>query len=180
MLDIIGITKNGTPIYNHPALHPHRLDEVAIAAIAKMIVPTEPADPTDRSQTRVAQTVDLGYKIGINHRIKRTPDMRCFKMRRADNKGRLRGWFSIMTLDGELRPETKLTSVVIWDSENTCWVLLTNHEGEEDPYPEPGTDRFNRLPAEEQGKAKKWHEENILKCTTKEELQCLRTVTYKC
>lgn len=145
----------------------------------------ENSDPDDEFEAvevidAIIELVDLGYKIGINHRIKRTPDMRCFKMRRADNKGRLRGWFSIMTLDGELRPETKLTSVVIWDSENTCWVLLTNHEGEEDPYPEPGTDRFNRLPAEEQGKAKKWHEENILKCTKEEELQCLRTVTYKC
>jgi len=174
--DVVGISANGTPVFSDPGTHPHR-PELAAEAIAKMVIPATPADPTDRNQTRHAETVDLGRQIGLNHRIKRTPDMKCFMMRRADDKGKLRDWFSIMTLEGEAKPETKITSVCFWDSKNNRWVLWTNHEGEEDLWPEPGTARFNHLSPEEQEKARRWHIEDVLKCTEAEELQCLRTVT---
>lgn len=46
MLDIIGKTQNGTPIYNHPECHPHRLDEEAEVELAELGEPiTE--DDTD-------------------------------------------------------------------------------------------------------------------------------------
>lgn len=136
-LNIIGYSANSTPIYTHPDAHPHRLD-LAAEAIAKMVIPTQPADPTDRSQTRVAATIDLGREIGKNHLVETDEYDTIIMFDRG------RGYPSRMVLK-EAEPETRITSVCFWDSDNSVWVLWTNFEGEEG-LPEPGCDRYNRAP----------------------------------
>lgn len=134
-LNIIGYSANSTPIYTHPDAHPHRLD-LAAEAIAKMVIPEQPADPTDRTQTRVAATIDLGRKIGVNHLVETDEHDTIVMFDRG------RGYPSRMVLK-ETEPETRITSVCFWDTENSVWVLWTNFEGEEG-LPEPGCDRYNR------------------------------------
>lgn len=176
-MEMAGITKNGTRVYFHPEGHPHR-PELAAEALALMEVPERPADPTDRRQTRVAATVDLGRMIGLNHRVERRPGMKCFFMARGEGTEK-RQYPSLMTLDEDPKPETRLTMVCFWDEETQTWILFTNHEGGEDPYPEPGTVRFERLPEEDQDKAKEWHMNHPLVCTEEERSLCLRRPTRK-
>ena len=176
-MTMAGITKNGTRVYFHPEGHPHRPD-LAEEALALMEVPERPADPTDRRQTRAAATVDLGRTIGLNHRVERRPGMHCFFMVRGEGPEK-RNYPSIMTLDADPEPETRLTMVCFWDQENDGWVLYTNHEGKEDPWPEPGTVRFNHLSDADKEAAKEWHMNHPLACTEEEKLLCLRRPTRK-
>lgn len=162
------VTKNGTNVYTHPKAHPHRMDDVAIEAIAQMVIPKVPADENDRAQTRACETFDFGRTIGFNYRTELKPGMRTFKMHRMGSNGELREWESLMTIDGMPTPVSTLTTVCFWDSDNSCWVLWTNHEGEEDPWPEPGSDRFNHLSEEDKAKAAEWHNAHPLICTPAE------------
>ena len=176
-LNLAGVTKNGTMIYFHPEGHPHR-PELAAEALALMVVPERPDDPTDRRQTRVAATVDLGRTIGLNHRIERQPGMSCFWMIRGEGAEK-RGYPSLMTLEGEAVPESLLTTICFWDPATDGWILYTNHEGGEDPWPEPGTVRFNHLSDAGKKAAKEWHMNHPLVCTDEERLLCLRRPTRK-
>lgn len=176
-LELAGVTKNGTKVWFHPEGHPHR-PELAAEALALMEIPVRPADPTDRRQTRAAATVDLGRTIGLNHRIERRPDMRCFWMQRGEGTEK-RDYPSLMTLDGEATPETQITMVCFWDSATDGWVLYTNHEGPEDPWPEPGTVRFDHLPDDAKQAAREWHLNHPLVCDNQERLLCLRRPTSK-
>lgn len=159
---LIARTSNGTPVYSHPEAHPHRLD-LAAEGISKMVIPAAPADPADRSQTRHCEVVDFGRAIGVNHRTELKEDMRTFYMIREGHD-----YPSLMTIDGMPTIETRTTNVCFWDADNSCWVFWTNHEGAEDPYPEPGSDRFNHLPEKEKKKAIAWHHTHPLICTAAE------------
>lgn len=126
---------NGTNIFAIEEAHPHRID-LSAEAIAKMVVPTAPADPADRNQTRVCETVDLGRVIGQNHLVEINEDDLTFMWDRG------RGYESHMVLK-ETEDETRLTTVLFWDANNSRWVLWTNFEGVEG-FPEPGSDRYNK------------------------------------
>ena len=167
-MKVIGITKNGTKVYAHPEAHPHRMDDVAVEAIANMTITEVPADENDRAQTRACETFDFGRTIGFNYRTELKPGMRTFKMRRMGSNGVLREWESLMTIDDMPAPARTLTTVCFWDKENQCWVLWTNYEGEDDPWPEPGSDRFKHLSEENKAKATEWHAAHPLICTPAE------------
>lgn len=151
-IEIIALSSNGTPVYSHPEAHPHRID-LAAEAIKKMVVPAAPADPTDRSQTRHCEVIDFGRIIGKNHLVKFDP----FEDDDAEMIRGNRSWFSHMVLK-EAADETRLTSVLFWNAENSCWVLWTNYEGEDTGYPEPGSDRYNNAPEEFKAQCKKFWE----------------------
>lgn len=138
-LNVIAISSNGTKVFHHPEAHPHRPD-LAVEAIAKMEIPERPSDPTDRAQTRVAATIDLGRKIGVNHLVETDEYDTVVWLDRG------RGYKSRMVLK-EAKDETKVTSVCFWDAENGVWILWTNFEGDEG-LPEPGCDRYNNACAE--------------------------------
>lgn len=176
-LKLLGITANGTKVFDHPAAHTHRKD-LAEEAISMMTIPAEPDHPTDRSQTRHCEVLDMGRVIGVNHRIERTPEMTCFWMVRGEGPEK-RNYVSLMTLDGKPAPETYLTMVCFWDSETNCWVLYTNYEGQDDPWPEPGTVRYDHLSLEDKKKASAWHVWHPLVCTEAEKWLCLRRPTKK-
>lgn len=162
MNNIIAITANGTQVFSHPEAHPHRMD-LAVEAISKMVIPVSPSDPSDRNQTRHCEVIDLGRMIGVNHRTELAPGMRTFLMNRGD-----RDYPSVMTVDATPAPETRLTMVCFWLAEENHWVLFTNFEGTDDPWPEPGTVRFQRMSEEQQAAATEWHATHPLICTAEE------------
>lgn len=159
---LIGYTSNWTPVFSDASAHVHRMD-LTQEAIGMMNIPFAPADPTDRSQTRHCEVLDFGRPIGANHRTELKPGMSTFYMVRDKHD-----YPSLMTVDATPTPETRLTNVCFWDANNSVWVYYTNHEGVEDPWPEPGTVRFQRLSEEDQKKAAAWHAANPLICTPKE------------
>lgn len=162
---IFAYSQNGTAIYNHPEAHPHFMDETAIEAINRMIVPTIPADPSDRSQTRICETVDFGCTIGFNYRTSLTEGMRTFRMKRGN-----REYETLMTADVPPTPVSTITSVIFWVAEENAWVLFTNHMGEQDPWPEPGTERFDRMNEADKTEAIVWFESHPL-IANKEEIE---------
>ena len=160
-LNLIGVASNGTQVFEHPEAHPHRMD-LAAEAISKMVIPERPADPTDRNQTRVSATIDLGYTIGVNHLVETDKYDTIVMFDRG------RGYKSRMVLK-EAEDETKVTSVCFWDADNDCWVLWTNFEGEEG-LPEPGCDRYNKAPIDFQNECDNFWANHAL-VPTEEELE---------
>lgn len=153
---VFAYSSNGTPVYNEGG-HPHFDNEIAIEAINHMVIPAVPADPEDRNQTRVCETYDFGRVIGVNHRVEKNRNDIIFLLDRGIEEPR--GYQSWMVLK-PCAEETKLTTVVVWFNEH--WVLLTNHEGEEDLYPEPGTKRYEMLDEIDRQYARAWHYNNPL------------------
>ena len=168
-MDIIGITSNGTIVFAHPEAHPHRLD-LAAEAISKMVIPSGPADPTDRAQTRHCETIDLGRKIGKNHLVELQPGDATTMFERGD-----RGYKSHIAIFRKATPETKITSVCIWDGEKEHWVLWTNFEGEEG-LPEPDCERYNQMSEEEQYECDKFWDTHALVLEGKEKEQMIKTL----
>lgn len=168
-MEIIGLTSNGTTIFAHHEAHPHRPD-LAAEAISKMVVPSEPADPTDRSQTRYCETIDLGRKIGKNHLIELRPGDATTMFKRGD-----RNYESRIAIFRKATPETRITSVCFWDAEENHWVLYTNFEGEEG-LPEPGCDRYNEMPEEKQDECDKFWDTHALVLEGKEKEQMIKTL----
>ena len=135
---------NGTPVYEGDPqwCHPH-CPELAVEGITNMTIPERPADPTDRNQTKVADTLDCGRIIGVCHLVE-VGDNYDFYIERGN-----RPYKSHMVL-AEPSETTLLASVVIWDADNDCWVLLTNYEGSAESIPEPGCQAFELGTPEQQ------------------------------
>lgn len=131
---IIALSSNGTEVHSHPEAHPHRLD-IAAEVIGKMTIPTVPIDPSDRSQTRHAETIDLGREIGINHLVEVSPEDEVIHVYRGD-----RAWDTPMVFKPGT-PETRACAVCFWADEK--WILWTLFEGADgEGLPEPGCDRY--------------------------------------
>ena len=132
---LIALSSNGTEVHSHHEAHPHRID-IAKEVIGKMTIPAAPADPSDRSQTRHAETVDLGREIGINHLVEVSPEDEVIYVYRGD-----RTWETPMVFKpGTL--ETRACAVCFWAEEK--WILWTLFEGADgEGLPEPGCDRYN-------------------------------------
>jgi hypothetical protein len=91
--------------------------------------------------------------------------MKTFRMKRGD-----REYETVMTVDVPPTPVSTMTTVIFWVAEENAWVLWTNHMGEQDPWPEPGTERFSRMGTEQQMEAITWFEEHPL-IANKEEIE---------
>ena len=131
----IALSSNGTEVHSHPEAHPHRLD-IAKEVIGKMTIPVSPADPSDRSQTRHVETIDLNREIGINHLVEVSPEDEVIYVYRGDRK-----WETPMVRKPGT-PETRACAVCFWADEK--WVLWTLFEGADgEGLPEPGCDRYN-------------------------------------
>jgi len=155
---------NGTNVFAIEEAHPHRLD-IAGEAIAKMVVPVAPADPSDRNQTRICETLDLGRVIGKNHLVEVDDNDLTFMWDRG------RGYESHMALK-ETEDETRITTVLFWDAGNTRWVLWTNFEGVEG-LPEPGSDRYNKGSDEFKALCREFWRTHAL-VPTEEELEAIK------
>lgn len=156
---------NNTKVFTHPEAHPHRLD-LAAEVIGKMFVPVTPADPSDRNQTRICQTIDLGRTIGQNHLVEINENDLTFMWDRG------RGYESRMVLKGT-EDETRITTVLFWDGDNNKWILWTNFEGVEG-LPEPGCDRYNNAPEEFKKKCQEFWATHALVPTEDEKVKYLK------
>ena len=155
---------NGTNVFAIEDAHPHRID-LAAEAVAKMVVPTAPVDPSDCNQTRICETIDLGKVIGKNHLVEVNDDDLTFMWDRG------RGYESHMVIK-DAEDETRLTTVLFWDFDNNKWVLWTNFEGIEG-LPEPGCDRYNKATEEFKAMCRAFWRTHAL-VPTEEELEAIK------
>lgn len=121
MAHILGYTKNGTPVHQHPtASHSHRPDLDA-EVIGKLTV--------EEGQTFLRQTIDLGRNIGEDHLVGTADGDLIAFARRGNRAGESR-----FVLNRAATPTTKVTIVACVDRDpgetQGLWCLVTLFEGE--------------------------------------------------